>query len=76
MSLNHLFHSSAHCFPTSLNIIRSSQEQGVTYDDVLHINGLEPGKIASGMKLTIIIWMVFAIHTFVLSYFKIKLHNV
>ena len=39
-----------------------------TPTDVLHITGLESGKISSGMKLTIIIWMIFDIHTFVLSH--------
>ena len=28
VSSNHLFHSSAHCFPTTFNIIMSSKEQG------------------------------------------------
>ena len=41
-----------------------------TPTDVLHITGREPGKNASGMKLTIIIWMIFDIHTFVLSHLK------
>ena len=39
-----------------------------TPTDVLHITGLERGQISSGMKLTIIIWMIFDIHTFVLSH--------
>ena len=39
-----------------------------TPTDVLHITGLEPGKIASGMKLTQHHWMIFDIHTFVLSH--------
>ena len=38
-----------------------------TPTDVLHKTGLEPGKISSGMKLTIIIWIISDIHTFVLS---------
>ena len=41
-----------------------------TPTDVLHITGLESGKMSSGMKLTIIIWMIFYIHTFVLSHLK------
>ena len=33
-----LFHSSAHCFPTSLNIIRSSKEQGcANWDTVTYV---------------------------------------
>ena len=41
-----------------------------TPTDVLHITGLKHGKVASGIKLTIIIWMIFDIHTFVLSHLK------
>ena len=47
-----------------------------TPTDVLIITGLEHRKIVSGMKLTNIIWMLFCIHTFVLSYFLTELHNV
>ena len=42
-----------------------------TPTDVLHITGLEPGKISTGLKLTISIWMIFDIHAFVQSH-KIK----
>ena len=41
-----------------------------TPTDVLHITGLESGKISSGMNLTITIWIIFDIHTFVLSHLK------
>ena len=40
----------------------------VTPTDVLHITGLEPGKIASDMKLSNIIWIIFGMYTFYVIY--------
>ena len=46
--------------------------------NVLSIRDMEAGQFASGMKLTNVIWMLFAMHNVCILFFikKIKLHNV